>query len=155
MKRVRSHEGRPRTQCKEDLKVKQGLLTLAALSLAVAAAVPASAQINTSAITIVRPGDLQPGRGLPLHPRHLRCQPGYRRPARPTAATCPPQTSAHRRGSGHPLPGQRKGLALDVNCFAVVPDGQSGPCFVQAYQLTKEVPGSFKCPDVYGLPALR
>ena len=30
--------------------------------------------------------------------------------------------------------------------------GQFGPCFVQAYRLIKEVPGSFKCPDVYGLP---
>jgi len=46
----------------------------------------------------------------------------------------------------------RKGFALDVNCFAVVPVGQFPPCFVQGYQLTKEVPGSFKCPDVYGLP---
>jgi hypothetical protein len=41
---------------------------------------------------------------------------------------------------------------LDVNCFTVIPQGQTGPCFVQAFQLTKKVPGSFKCPDVYGLP---
>jgi hypothetical protein len=56
----------------------------------------------------------------------------------------------------------RNGLALDVNCFAVaagtgttavpVSPGQFGPCFVQAFYLTKQVPGSFKCPDVYGLP---
>jgi hypothetical protein len=46
----------------------------------------------------------------------------------------------------------RKGLLLDANCFAVVPADETGPCFVQAFQLTKEVPGSFKCPDVYGLP---
>jgi hypothetical protein len=41
---------------------------------------------------------------------------------------------------------------LDANCFAVIPPGQAAPCFVQSYQLTKEVPGSFKCPDVYGSP---
>jgi hypothetical protein len=46
----------------------------------------------------------------------------------------------------------RKGLFLDANCFAVVPANETGPCFVQGFQLTKEVPGSFKCPDVYGLP---
>jgi hypothetical protein len=46
----------------------------------------------------------------------------------------------------------RKGLILDVNCFSVIPEGQTGPCFVQGFQLIKEVPGSFKCPDVYGLP---
>jgi hypothetical protein len=46
----------------------------------------------------------------------------------------------------------RKGLVLDANCFAVVPDGEVGPCFVQGFLLTKEVPGSFKCPDVYGVP---
>jgi len=33
-----------------------------------------------------------------------------------------------------------------------VPPNQFGPCFVQAYRLIKEVPGSFKCPDVYGTP---
>src|SRR5437764_4188891 len=41
---------------------------------------------------------------------------------------------------------------LDANCFAAVPAGQKAPCFIQNYQLTKEVPGSFKCPDVYGTP---
>src|SRR5262249_16136431 len=46
----------------------------------------------------------------------------------------------------------RKGLALDVNCFAVTPPGQFGPCFVQAFRLIKQVPGSFKCPDVFGTP---
>jgi hypothetical protein len=46
----------------------------------------------------------------------------------------------------------RRGLALDVNCFALVPADEVGPCFVQSYLLTKVVPGSFKCPDVYGIP---
>jgi hypothetical protein len=65
--------------------------------------------------------------------------------------TCLPQAGAPGAAPGI-LCLQRSGTALNVNCFAVIPDGQTGPCFVQAYQLTKEVPGSFKCPDVYGLP---
>jgi hypothetical protein len=40
---------------------------------------------------------------------------------------------------------------LDVNCFAVCPSGNTN-CVVQAYRLFKQVPGSFKCPDVYGTP---
>jgi hypothetical protein len=43
-------------------------------------------------------------------------------------------------------------FALDANCFVVIPAGQMPPCHIQNYQLTKEVPGSFKCPDVFGLP---
>ena len=45
---------------------------------------------------------------------------------------------------------QRRGLVLDVNCFAVVPGGQVGPCTVQSYRLIITVPGSQECPDVYG-----
>ncbi len=43
-------------------------------------------------------------------------------------------------------------FTLNANCFAVIPNNQAPPCFVQAYRLIKQVPGSFKCPDVYGLP---
>ena len=32
------------------------------------------------------------------------------------------------------------------------PGTEAAPLFVQAFRLTKQVPGSFKCPDVYGLP---
>ena len=48
----------------------------------------------------------------------------------------------------------RTGNFLNVNCFVVKPvvAGQNFECTVQAYRLIKEVPGSFKCPDVYGLP---
>src|SRR5438093_488534 len=46
----------------------------------------------------------------------------------------------------------RSGTALNVNCFAVIPGGEAGPLFVQAFRLIKQVPGSFKCPDVYGTP---
>src|SRR4029079_12035719 len=41
---------------------------------------------------------------------------------------------------------------LDANCFATIPEGQKAPCFIQSFQLIKEIPGSFKCPDVYGSP---
>jgi hypothetical protein len=130
--------------------VKQGLLTLAALSLAVAAAVPASAQIGTGSITTFDKGTFNLAEAYPctagtydaaLNIGDLRVQTG----------TCPPQAGAPGAAPGI-LCLQRSGTALNVNCFAVIPDGQTGPCFVQAYQLTKEVPGSFKCPDVYGLP---
>ncbi len=43
-------------------------------------------------------------------------------------------------------------LVLDANSFVVIPAGQRSPCYIQAYQLIKEVPGSFKCPDVFGEP---
>lgn len=43
-------------------------------------------------------------------------------------------------------------LLLDANAFVVIPPGQSPPCAIQSYKLTKEVPGSFKCPDVFGEP---
>jgi hypothetical protein len=43
-------------------------------------------------------------------------------------------------------------FVLDANSFVVIPSGQKPPCFIQGYQLIKEVPGSYKCPDVYGSP---
>jgi hypothetical protein len=141
---------RAQTQCKEDLKVKQGLLTLAALSLAVAAVVPASAQIVGGSIPTFDKGTFNLAEAYP-------CTPGTYAAALNIGAlkvetgNCPPQTAAPTAAPGI-LSLQRKGTALDVNCFAVIPDGQAGPCFVQAFQLTKEVPGSFKCPDVYGFP---
>ncbi len=67
---------------------------------------------------------------------------------------CPGTANVPLAGGG--IPGtlclQRKGNVLDVNCFVVTPSGQFGPCVVQAFRLIKEVPGSFKCPDVFGLP---
>jgi hypothetical protein len=141
---------RAQTQCKEDLKVKQGLLTLAALSLAVAAAVPASAQIAGGSIPTFDKGTFNLAEAYP-------CTPGTYDAAlnigelKVETGICPPQTGAIFAAPGI-LSLQRRGTQLDVNCFAVIPDGQTGPCFVQAYQFIKEVPGSFKCPDVYGIP---
>jgi hypothetical protein len=141
---------RAQTQCKEDLKVKQGLLTLAALSLGLAAALPASAQITGGSITTFDKGTFNLAEAYP-------CTPGTYDAGlnigdlRVYTGICPPQTD-----DLHAAPGilclKRAGNFLDVNCFAVIPDGQSGPCTIQAYTIRKEVPGSFKCPDVYGLP---
>jgi hypothetical protein len=133
--------------------VKQGLLTLAALSLAVAAAVPASAQIAGGSIPTFDKGTFNLAEAYP-------CTPGSYDPAlnigslKVETGICPPQAGAPGATPGI-LSLQRRGTALDVNCFAVIPDGQTGPCFVQAYQLIKEVPGSFKCPDVYGIPVFQ
>jgi hypothetical protein len=141
---------RAQTQCKEDFKVKQGLLSLAALALAVAAAAPATAQIAGGSIPTFDQGtfnlaEAYPCTPLPYDPAlnlgELRLQTGI----------CPPQAAAPGAAPGT-LCLQRRGNFLDVNCFAVIPADQTGPCIVQSYRLVKEVPGSFKCPDVYGLP---
>jgi hypothetical protein len=42
---------------------------------------------------------------------------------------------------------------LNVNAFAVAGPGDTS-CFVQMARLIKEIPGSIKCPDVYGTPVL-
>jgi hypothetical protein len=137
--------------------VKQGLLTLAALSLAAAAAGPASA-LNTSSITVFDQGTVTLAQAYPCtigtYPENL----GIADP-RLWSGSCGPSGTKLPSDVSTPVgaaPGtlclKRSGTALDVNCFAVVPPGQFGPCFVQAYRLIKEVPGSFKCPDVYGLP---
>jgi hypothetical protein len=42
---------------------------------------------------------------------------------------------------------------LNVNSFIVPPAGvPANQCFVQMVRLVKEIPGSIKCPDVYGTP---
>jgi hypothetical protein len=65
------------------------------------------------------------------------------------AGFCPPEAALRGAAPGILSLQQRDGI-LDVNCFALVPFGQEGPCVVQSYRLTKQVPGSYKCPDVYG-----
>jgi hypothetical protein len=130
--------------------VKQGLLTLAALSLAAAAAVPASAQIAGGSIQTFDRGTFNLAEAYPCIPGTYAANLNIGQ-LRVETGNCPPQAGAQFAAPGI-LSLQRRGNFLDVNCFAVIPDGQTGPCFVQAYQLTKEVPGSFKCPDVYGIP---
>jgi len=130
--------------------VKQSLLTLAALSLVVAAALPASAQIGSGAITNFDRDTFNLAEAYPATAATYSANLGITDPGVFTGI-CPPVA-----GSPGAVPGtlclQRSGFILNVNCFAVIPNGQVGPCFVQAFRLVKLVPGSFKCPDVYGLP---
>jgi len=42
---------------------------------------------------------------------------------------------------------------LNVNAFAVMGPGDTS-CYVQMARLTKQIPGSIKCPDVYGAPVV-
>jgi hypothetical protein len=139
------------------LKVKRSLFSIALACFAVAAAVPASAQINTNTLpnTDYTPfnlaeaypctaGTFADNLGItPLQVFNGVCgTPGSVTGAAPGILCLKRPTDAH---------GVPTSFALDVNCFAVTPSGQFG-CVVQAYRLFKMVPGSFKCPDVYGLP---
>jgi len=142
--------------------VNKGLLSLAGVTLAMAAAVPAHAltdtikNFNQATYNLAQAypctvGTYDPTLGI-ADPRLWAgiCTVGGN-----GIALVPGPGVATPRGAA---PGviclARKGLALDVNCFAVAStgNGQFGPCFVQAYRLIKQVPGSFKCPDVYGTP---
>ena len=130
--------------------MKQGLLALAALSLTAAAARPASAQILTGSITVNNQGTFNLAEAYPCTPGAYDPKLGISNLGVYTGA-CPAQA-----GSPGAAPGilclSRSGNFLNVNCFAVIPGFEAGPIFVQAYRLTKQVPGSCKCPDVYGLP---
>jgi len=152
--------------------VKQGLLSLAGIVLAMAAAVPAHAltdsiQSNSQATYNVAQaypcvvGTYPVTEGIAdLRTWGGSC--GDSTNIGLTVADLAPGQALFPNGQqlGGATPGllclARNGLALDVNCFAVAnPNAtpkQYGPCFVQAYYLVKQVPGSFKCPDVYGLP---
>jgi hypothetical protein len=142
--------------------VKQGLLTLAGVTLAVAAAVPAHAltdsiqTINQTTYNIAQAypctiGTYPTSEGI----SDLRTWQGSCG-SKSTTLVGTDQSQALSGAAPGLLCLARNGLALNVNCFAVASTTanppQFGPCFVQAYYLVKQVPGSFKCPDVYGLP---
>ena len=140
--------------------MKQGLLSLAALSL-VAAAVPASAQIKSGNFSVNRTtrATFNLAEAYPCtvgtYPANLGITDQQVFAGLPGKDGCPPQLSAP--GAAPGLLCLKRGVAgdrfcLDVNCFAIIPSGQFPPCTVQAFRLIKEVPGSFKCPDVYGTP---
>jgi hypothetical protein len=142
------------------LKVKRSLFSLAIACLAVAAAVPASAQINTSSLPEGK-GPFGPFNLAEAYPCTVGTFPDNLglTPQQTFTGICPAQAGPTGAAPGilclkRPTDsnGVPTSFALDVNCFAVIPSGQTGPCFVQAYRLFKFVPGSFKCPDVYGLP---
>jgi hypothetical protein len=137
--------------------VKRSSLTLAALALTVAAALPASAQVNTGSITAFPRGTFNLAEAYPCAPGTFPDNLGLT-PLQTFTGKCGAQAGPAGAAPGilclkrptdsHGVP---TSFALDVNCFAITPPGETG-CFVQAYRLTKQVPGSFKCPDVYGLP---
>jgi hypothetical protein len=148
------------------LKVKRSLFSLGLACFAVAAALPASAQINTNQL----PEGLGPFGPFNLAEAYPCAAAPYATGAEATSIT-PLQVfngtgtncgNGSNNGTPGVIPGAAPGilclqrpsgsLALDVNCFVSIPHGQEAPCFVQAYRLYKFVPGSFKCPDVYGLP---
>jgi hypothetical protein len=55
-----------------------------------------------------------------------------------------------------PTAGDPTNPRLNVNAFAMLAAGDDPhqPCYVQMARLTKQIPGSIKCPDVYGIPVL-
>ena len=114
------------------------------------AALPASAQINTSGITEFNRGVFNLAEAYPCAVGTYAANLGIA-DQQIFTGVCPSQGSAPGAAPGI-LCLARKGSSLDVNCFAVTPRRTVRPCFVQAFRLIKQVPGSFKCPDVYGLP---
>ena len=130
--------------------MKRSLLTLAALSLTVAAALPASAQITSGGIRNIDNGTFNLAEAYPCTAGTYAVDSGIT-PLGVFTGTCAAQTGAPGAAPGI-LCLARSGTALNVNCFAVIPGGEASPLFVQSFRLTKQVPGSFKCPDVYGLP---
>jgi hypothetical protein len=125
-------------------------LPVALAALAVTAAVPAAAQINTSGIVNIDRSVFNLAEAYP-------CAVGT---YDPQLGISDPRTYCGDNFSSLP-PGGAPGIlslkrkegtfVLDVNCFAVAPQ-EATSCVVQAYRFFKMVPGSFKCPDVYGLP---
>jgi hypothetical protein len=129
--------------------VNQYFVPAALTALIVMAAVPASAQINTGSLTNYDRTVFNLAEAYP-------CTVGTYDPG---LGIADPQVFAGNCASQPSLPAAapgllclaRKDLSLDINCFSVTPSGEFG-CVVQAYRFFKFVPGSFKCPDVYGLP---
>ena len=117
--------------------------------LSVMAAAPASAQINTSGMTAYERGIFNLAEAYPCTVGTYAAPLGIADP-QVYDGICASQPAGPGAAPGV-LSIARKGLMLDVNCFAVTPSGEFG-CVVQSYRLFKMVPGSFKCPDVYGLP---
>jgi hypothetical protein len=139
-------------------KVKRSLFSLALAALAAAAAVPASAQIGTVTIPAFERGFFNLAEAYPCAVR------GYTVDTQVAPVTlgitdsqifsggCTATALGLGGAPGILSLGRRPGtFILDVNCFAVTPPNEFG-CVVQAYRLFKKVPGSFKCPDVYGTP---
>jgi hypothetical protein len=123
-------------------------LPAALMALAVIAVSPASAQINTGGIPNYDRAVYNLAEAYPCTVGTYATGFGIADPRVYCGNTFKPLEQC---GAPGILALARKGLALDVNCFAVAPQDATN-CTVQAYRLFKMVPGSFKCPDVYGLP---
>jgi hypothetical protein len=128
--------------------VKRSLFSLALAGLALAAALPASALDTDTADIINSRGVFNLAEAYPCTIGTYATGSGIQ----PLQEYCGTNVTRLVNGAA---PGilalKRKGNFLDVNCFAVTPAGAIS-CAVQFYRFTKLVPGSFKCPDVYGLP---
>lgn len=130
----------------------KGLQSLVVLGLALAAAVPGHAQISSTDFTIpayvqgtfnlaeAYPSTVGTYTGLGISDTQTW---GGGAGTQPLTQSATPGILSLRRTDQ---------FRLDANLFVVIPSGQKPPCFIQSYQLTKEVPGSFKCPDVFGMP---
>jgi hypothetical protein len=130
--------------------VRKRLLSLATLCAVTLITAPGFAQVNSGSISTVDQGPFNLAEAYPCTAGTYAAGLGIAGPGVFTG-TCPA-----RAGNPGAAPGilslLRSGNVLNANCFIVIPPHQVPPCFVQAYRLTKQVPGSFKCPDVYGLP---
>jgi hypothetical protein len=131
----------------------KGLQSLAVLGLALAAMAPSHAQIKSTDFTVpeVSQGIFNVAQAYPCTVNGYTAGMGISN-AQTWGGSCGVEPL-----TGGAAPGilslRRNGqFRLDANCFAVVPAGQKAPCYIQSFNLTKEVPGSFKCPDVYGQP---
>jgi hypothetical protein len=131
--------------------VNQHGLTLAVLFLAASVAAPAVAQ--TGQIRVFSRGVFNLAEAYPCAVGSYPAASGIEPAQRYCGASVTPLTDGAAPGILSLARG--KDLALDINCFAVTPADEVGPCFVQSYQLAKTVPGSYKCPDVYGIPSGR
>jgi hypothetical protein len=129
--------------------VKKYLVPAVVAALSAILAVPASAQISTATLTNYERAVYNLAEAYPCTVGTYAAQLGIADPQVFTGA-CAPRSPSPSAAPGV-LSLARKGLTLDVNCFAVTPSGEFN-CAVQAYRLFKMVPGSFKCPDVYGVP---
>jgi hypothetical protein len=130
----------------------KGLQSLVVLGLALAAVAPCHAQIKNTTFTVptftrgtfnvaeAYPCTVSGYTGMGISDSQVWGGPQCTEPITRGAA---PGILAFRRNDQ---------FRLDANCFVIIPSGEQAPCYVQSFQLTKEVPGSFKCPDVYGSP---
>src|SRR5436309_14838789 len=123
-----------RAQYKRRSKVRKvSLITLIA-GLAVSVISPAFSQVNTGSINTISQGTFNLAEAYPCAVGTYAANLGITN-EQIFDGVCPSPGSPPGAAPGV-LCLRRTGLVLDVNCFAIIPSGQSPPCFVQGYQLT-------------------